>query len=171
MQDVAMSELLALSGDLPVTTFAPGQVLIEQGDPPGPLYLLLSGAVTIERGRLPIATVDHPGAVFGEMSVVLGLPATATARAASPVEVRVVADPETFLYERPGAALAVLRITAARLDALTQYLVDVKRRLADEEGHLGMIGGILDVLVHHQGVPTPPSSAHGPGSRTVDAVP
>ena len=96
------------------------------------------------------------------MSVVLDKPATATVRAASDVEVRVVDDPLAFLAERPGAALAVLRMTAARLDGLTQYLVDVKQQFADAEGHLGMVDQILDTLVHHQAAPTRPGSARDP---------
>ena len=64
---------------------------------------------------------------------------------------RRVDDPVAFLTEQPGAALAVLRTTASRLDGLTQYLVDVKRQFADAAGHLGMVDAILDQLVHHQG--------------------
>jgi hypothetical protein len=44
----------------------------------------------------------------------------------------------------------VLRMTASRLDGLTQYLVDVKAQFADEQGHLGMVGEIVDTLINHQ---------------------
>jgi CRP/FNR family cyclic AMP-dependent transcriptional regulator len=64
--------------------------------------------------------------------------------------VRVVDDPHEFLTQRPEAALAVLRMTAARLDGLTQYLVDVKQQFSGLTGHLGMVDQILDTLVHHQ---------------------
>ena len=74
----------------------------------------------------------------------------------------VVDDPERFLTERPGAALAVLRVTAARLDRMTQYLVDVKAQFAEEEGHLGMVGSILDTLVNHQGPAARTGSARDP---------
>jgi hypothetical protein len=67
-----------------------------------------------------------------------------------------------FLRTRPGAALTVLRMTAARLDGLTQYLVDVKQQFAGLDGHLGMVDGILDSLVHHQGPPPQPGSARDP---------
>ena len=78
------------------------------------------------------------------------------------IVVHVAADPEAFLTERPGAALTVLRTTAARLDGLTQYLVDVKEQFAGQEGHLGMVGDILDTLVHHQAPPARPGSARDP---------
>ena len=114
------------------------------------MYVLVSGGVTIERAGVVFARIDNPGAVFGEMGVALESPATATVRASSDVVVRVVEDPSTFLTARPGAALAVLRITAARLDGMTHYLVDLKQQFADHENHLGMVDQILDTLVHHQ---------------------
>ncbi|MBK9738711.1 MAG: cyclic nucleotide-binding domain-containing protein [Actinobacteria bacterium] len=145
-----MSDLLALSSDLPLASLDAGDILIAEGTDPTRMFILVSGAVTIERDGVAFARGDTPGSVFGEMSVVLGKPATATVRATTDVEVRVIDDPEGFLIERPGAALHVLRTTAARLDGLTQYLVDVKSQFAGTEGHLGMVDQILDTLVHHQ---------------------
>jgi len=145
-----VTDLLALSADLPLSTFAAGDVLIAEGADAGPLFILVSGAVGIERDGVAFARIDNPGAIFGEMAVVLGKAATATVRATSEVVVRVADDPDAFLTERPGAALAVLRTTAARLDGLTQYLVDVKGQFTELEGHLGMVDAILDTLVHHQ---------------------
>lgn len=157
-----MTDLLALSEDLPLARIAAGEVLIEEGTDPGRLYVLVSGSVTVERDGVAFARIENPGAVFGEMSVVLGRPATATVRATTDIEVRVSEDPEGFLVERPGAALSVLRTTAARLDGLTQYLVDVKGQFAELEGHLGMVDAILDTLVHHQGPPARTGSVRDP---------
>jgi len=127
-----------------------GEVLISEGSEPTRMYVLRSGAVVIKRDATAVARIDSPGAILGEMSIVLGKPATATVVAESDVTVHVVDDPETFLMQRPGAALAVLRTTAARLDGLTQYLVDVKQQYAGMDGHMGMVDQILDTLVHHQ---------------------
>lgn len=157
-----MDDLLALAADLPVRTLEPGEVLISQGDAPGPLYVLESGSLTIEHGGTAFATVDMPGAIFGEMSAVLGQPATATARAAEACQLRVAEDPHAFFTERPGAALAALRIAASRLDNLTSYLADVKRQYADLSGHLGMVDSVLNVLVHHQSAPANTRSAREP---------
>ena len=70
--------------------------------------------------------------------------------------------PTAFLTEHPEAALAILRMTAARLDGLTQYLVDVKQQFAGLDGHFGMIDQILDSLVHHQSGPTRTGSVRDP---------
>lgn len=147
-----MTDLLDHAASLPLRTVPAGDVLLEEGSPPGRMYVLATGAVQIERDGVAFARITAPGSVFGEMSYVLDKPATATVRATTDVEVHVVDDPGAFLAEHPGAALAVLRTTAARLDGLTQYLVDVKAQFADEAaaGHLGMVDQILDTLVHHQ---------------------
>lgn len=145
-----MENLLSLASDLPIVALDPGAVLIEQGSRPGALYVLVEGSLEIEHGGQAFATIDAPGALFGEMSAVLDQPATATVRARTGCRLHVAADPLAFLTDRPGAALAALRTAASRLDSLTQYLSDVKRQFADMSGHLGMVDDVLNVLVHYQ---------------------
>ena len=157
-----MTALLEFCSDLPTERVAPGAVLIEEGTQPTRMYVLRSGSVLIQRDDVRVARIDSPGAVLGEMAVVLGKPATATVVAESEAELCVIHDPTGFLVERPGAALAVLRTTAARLDGLTQYLVDVKQQYSGAEGHLGMVDQILDTLVHHQVPAARPGSARDP---------
>lgn len=157
-----MADLLAFSTDLPTATVPAGEVLITEGERPDRLLVLVSGSVVVEHDGVPFARIDTPGAVFGEMSAVLDRPATATVRAVADTEVRVADDPLGFLTERPGAALAVLRTTASRLDGLTHYLVDVKQQFADAGGHLGLVDQILDQLVHHQGPPARTGSVRDP---------
>ena len=157
-----MNGLLSYCTDLPTTTVGAGEVLIEQGRDAGALYVLVDGALVIERDGVPFARIDTPGSVFGEMAEVLGQQATATARVTAESTFRVAEDPIAFLTDRPGAALEVLRLAATRLDALTRYLADVKRQYAELTGHLGMVDDVLNVLVHHQPRPARPGSAREP---------
>jgi CRP-like cAMP-binding protein len=158
----AVTDLLAFTADLPRESVRAGEVLITEGSPAGRMLVLVTGSVVIEHNEVPFARIDTPGAVFGEMSAVLDRPATATVRAVDDLVVAVVDDPLGFLSERPGAALAVLRTTASRLDGMTHYLVDVKKQFADSAGHLGLVDQILDVLVHHQGPAARTGSARDP---------
>ena len=160
--NTSVTSLLDSCSHLPVRSATAGETLIEEGAPAAELLVLRSGSIVVERDGVRFARIDHPGAVFGEMSWVLGRPATATVRAATVVEVHVMADPETFVAAHPEVAVAILRMTAARLDGLTQYLIDVKLQFADVEGHLGMVDGILNTLVHHQAPPTRPGSIRDP---------
>lgn len=159
-----MTDLLEYAASLPLSSVPAGEVLLEEGSPPGRMFVLAAGAVQIERDGVPFARITAPGAVFGEMSYVLDKAVTATVRATTDVQVHVVDDPGAFLSDNPGAALEVLRTTAARLDGLTQYLVDVKAQYAGEaaEGHLGMVDQILDTLVHHQAPTARTGSARDP---------
>jgi CRP/FNR family cyclic AMP-dependent transcriptional regulator len=156
-----VTDLLSLSGDLDVVSVGAGEPLISQGASAPALYVLVEGSVVIERDGTPFATVSHPGALFGEMSAVMGTPATATVRASAPSTLRVAADPLAFLA-RPGVALQVLRLTATRLDAMTRYLSDVRSQLADAGNHLGMVDGVLESLLQHQAPAVRPGSVRDP---------
>lgn len=157
-----MTDLTELAADLPLEEVEAGGVLIHEGAPPSRMLVLVSGTVTVERDGTPFARIDFPGAIFGEMSWILDKPATATARASTDVVVHVVDDPERFFRDRPGAALAVLEMTATRLDGLTQYLVDVKNQFAGNDDHMAMIDRILSSLVHHQAPKARPGSVRDP---------
>ena len=161
-EETPIREILAHCADLPRREIAPGEVLIEQGETPGRLYVLEDGTLTIERDGVAFAFVDTPGSVLGELSLVLSRPATATVRASTPCRLRVAEDAHAFLTERPGVALAVLRTVAARLDGLTGYLADVKRQFAGHSSHFGMIDEVLNVLIHHQPPDVTPGSARDP---------
>jgi CRP/FNR family cyclic AMP-dependent transcriptional regulator len=157
----AGADLLTASDDLPTLSVAAGETLVRQGEPPSAIYVLLSGGMIIERDGEPFARVEHAGAVFGEMSTVMGTVAAATVRAERPSVVRIAEDHEAFLA-RPDVALTVLRMTAARLDAMTRYLADVRAQFGDLDNHLGMVDGILATLLHHQAPAVRPGSARDP---------
>jgi CRP-like cAMP-binding protein len=77
-----VADLLTFSADLPARTVPAGETLIDEGDPAGRMLILVSGSVVVEHDGVAFARIDTPGAVFGEMSVVLERPATATVKAA-----------------------------------------------------------------------------------------
>jgi CRP-like cAMP-binding protein len=155
--------LLDEAADLPTLQGEPGEVLIEEGTEVGRLLVLVGGTVQVERDGVTVVSVDEPGSVFGEMSLVLERPATATVRCLTPCELKVADDPLGFLAAHPGAALQMLRVSAHRVDAMTRYLVDVKQQYAEAEGHLGMVDTVLDVLANQQVPPARPGSARDPG--------
>ena len=64
-----------------------GAVLIRQGgDVTGGLIVLKQGEVEILRDDKFVASIRQPGAIFGEMSVLLGRPHSATVRAVTDVQ-------------------------------------------------------------------------------------
>lgn len=154
--------LLEAGATLPEMRLAPGATVIAQGAPGGRLFILSSGTVLVERDGVAVARLDTPGAVIGELSLLLGRPTTATVRCETDVVLRVAEDAAAFLDEHPGAALDLARICAARVDALTQYLVDVKAQYAEHADHLGMLDTVLGALSQHQAAPARPGSVRDP---------
>ena len=135
---------------LPERTFGAGDVVIQEGAP-GPLFVLVEGAVEIVKGEVQVNVVDEPGAIFGEVSVLLGRPPMATVRALEQSRFYVADDGLAFIASRPELALAVARLLAGRLMSVTSYLVDVKKQFEDQESHLGIVDEVLETLVHTQG--------------------
>jgi len=127
-----------------------GTILLSEGDTSGRLYVLAEGTVEVLRGDTQVALIKGAGSIFGEMSVLLGRPHTATVRAASPVNAYVFEDAESFLRSHPEIAFFLGRLLAERLNAATTYLVDLKRQFEGHGNHLGMVGEVLETLIHQQ---------------------
>ncbi len=145
-----MASILETCAGAPCRCLAQGDVLLTEGDTTGRLYILAEGAVEILRGDTQVAVVADPGAVFGEMSVLLSRPHTATVRALTPVALYAFDDAEGFLKSKPEIAFFLSRLLAQRLAAATTYLVDIKRQFEDKSDHLGMVGEVLETLIHQQ---------------------
>jgi CRP-like cAMP-binding protein len=94
-------ELIAqVSPALEIQSFAPGDVIIRQGDPAETFYILTRGRaeVLLERPDGRTITVDwrEPGEYFGEIGLMRNRPRTATVRAASDGADVLVLDRESF---------------------------------------------------------------------------
>jgi len=157
-----MADLLRYCADLPIVQVPAGECVVQQGRYAEAMYILIDGAVQMERDGIAFATVTYPGAVFGDMSTVLQRVATASARAMVPSRMHVARDALAMLEQRPEVTLAVLRLTAGRLNAMTQYLADVRAQYADSAGHLGLVGGVLETLLHYQAPDKRPGSLRDP---------
>lgn len=121
-----MASLLTLTFSQPTRNLAPGEVLIAEGDPGGDIFVLESGRLVVERDGVAIATIDEPGAMIGEMSVLLGRPNTATVRAERASAVRVIRDAIAYLERQPLVALRVAELLGRRLDATSAALVELQ---------------------------------------------
>ena len=104
--------------------FPAGHQLIRQGGRSGTLYVLKSGELEVTRDGTFISSVNRPGAIFGEMSVLLERPHSATVKAISDVEVYIIADALKILETHPAWTLQIARLLAQRLDATTMQLLE-----------------------------------------------
>jgi CRP/FNR family cyclic AMP-dependent transcriptional regulator len=142
-----MNAILDLVKDYPVQHFDVGQAVMEQGSRQGPMFVLLDGEVEIMRDDTRVAKASQPGVVFGEMSVLLNVPHTATVRALKRSSFAVIEQPREFLRNSAQASLFIAELLAHRLDALNKYLVDVKQQYEGHD-HIGMVDSVLETLMH-----------------------
>jgi CRP/FNR family cyclic AMP-dependent transcriptional regulator len=133
---MAMASILDSCDGARRQEFAPGTILITEGETSGRLYVLAEGTVEVLRGDTQVAVISGAGSIFGEMSVLLNRP--------------VFEDAESFLKSHPEIAFFLGRLLAERLNAATTYLVDIKRQFEGHSSHLGMVGEVLETLIHQQ---------------------
>ena len=141
-----MANILALTKGQPQRVLAPGEALIEAGDSGGELYVLESGRLKVSRDGVEIATIGEPGALIGEMSVLLGDDHSASVRAETATTVRVIEDALPFLERTPLMALHVATLACERLEKTSALVVQLHKEAegrADDPGVFGRIFGAL----------------------------
>jgi CRP-like cAMP-binding protein len=135
---------------LPTRELAEGEALLQAGTTTGKLFFLMRGALAVVREGVTITRIREPGAIFGEMSLLLHGPHTADVIAIEPSLCHVVDDAREFLLAHPDLTAYVATVLAHRLNAVTRYLVDVKSQYAEAGTQLGMIDEVLDsVMTRH----------------------
>lgn len=117
---------------LPVARFHTGESILTAGSTTGYLLVLKTGSAEVVKDGVRITTVSIPGAVFGEMAVLLSQPHSADVRALEPSEFG-VADASSVLANDPAFTLYVAAVLAQRLDNANRALIEVKRQLAAGE--------------------------------------
>ena len=129
-----MSEpnLAELTWSQPLRTLEAGDVLITEGSAGGMLYVLESGRLVVERDGVALATLTEPGALIGEMSVLLGTSNSADVRAIGPTKVREIRDGMMFLKAQPEALLQVATALATRLDNTSSIVVRLQGEHQDK---------------------------------------
>jgi CRP/FNR family cyclic AMP-dependent transcriptional regulator len=117
------------------THFAEGQVLFREGDPADSVFRLVSGAVDILReldGEPILLGTVGAGQFIGEMGVVENRPRSATARAASEVEVEIL-TPTEFFHQIAGSPRAAREL----IQRLSQRLREADDRIVNDERQTG----------------------------------
>lgn len=151
-----------LCEDLPLIPIPAGQALLAEDEYSGRLYVLAKGTVEIVKRGVQVNIVTDAGAIFGEMSALLGAPHMATVRAVTPCQVRVIEGGDAFLQLHPELSYELAKLLAHRLNGVTSYLVDMKRQFESHSDHLGMVDEILEALAHEQKRAFTPGSDRDP---------
>jgi CRP-like cAMP-binding protein len=76
--------MLQKLSSLPIEAYQTGETVLARGTTTGKLLVLIEGAVEVVRDGGRIAEIDEPGAVFGEVALLLDQPHTADVRTLVP---------------------------------------------------------------------------------------
>ena len=129
-KDTFQNSLAGLS----VVTYQPGESVIADGSKTGRFLILKKGRVVIEKHGTEIARVTEPGAVFGELSLLLDQPHTADVFTLETSQFH-VADAAALVARNPIAVFYIAKMLAHRLDAANRALIQLKSELQSGEPH------------------------------------
>jgi CRP/FNR family transcriptional regulator, cyclic AMP receptor protein len=124
--------MLQKLSSLPIEAYQTGETVLARGTTTGKLLVMIEGVVEVVRDGTRIAEIDEPGAVFGELALLLHQPHTADVRALAPSTFHVM-DGQTILRVDPVTTLYVAAVLAQRLTAVNRYLVEVRARMAQTD--------------------------------------
>ena len=116
----------------------------------GAIYILKHGVVEVQKRQTHVSRIASPGAVFGEVSVLLDRPHTATVLASEPCEFYVADHGEQLLRDHPELNMEITRMLAHRLQRVTEDLVEFHERI-DAGLETEEVSGLFRSLVgyHH----------------------
>jgi CRP/FNR family cyclic AMP-dependent transcriptional regulator len=154
-------DMLALSAHLPEVECEPGHVVVEEGGSSGPIWVLVSGALRVMKGDVAVNTITQPGAMIGEMSILLGSDHGATVVVTEPSRLRHAVDGQALLLQDPSVTRLLAVSLAERLNFITSYLADLKHQYGDAPG-LSMVSGVLSQLAQRDGPAARPGSERDP---------
>ncbi len=122
-----------------------GTLVLHEGGKTGHLFVLIEGRLEVIKGDTVVAVLSEPGAVLGEMSVLLDQPHTATVRAAADSIVYEFDDAASFLRDQPAVALLIAQLLAQRLNVATTYLADLMHQYAGQGNHLELLQSMINL--------------------------
>ncbi len=110
---------------------------MKEGDKGGSFYILLKGKCVVLRRNIPLTRIDKKGIIFGEKSMLLEVPRTATIKAYSDVEaIEVDITLDNMLDHYPKTTKSIIRTLAKRVvhqtDVLYGYIVEEELTEFDE---------------------------------------
>ena len=153
--------MLTHTAQLPEVEFGPGDAVVVEGGASGEIWVLVAGELTVRKGDTPVGTITRPGALVGEVSVLLGTAHGATVESSGTSRLRVARSGSEFLATDPELMRMVAVGLAERLNLASTYLADLKEQYGDTPG-LSMVSDVLNRLSTHQERPARSGSARDP---------
>jgi CRP/FNR family transcriptional regulator, cyclic AMP receptor protein len=131
MQVMEPQEVLEKVAQHRLQAFEEGDVVLSSGSRTGRLLFLQHGAVDVVVDDVEVVRISEPGAVFGDVALLLDQAHKADVRAVQPSSFHAVDDGKAFLDAEPGVLLYIAAVLARRLDAVNHLLIEGRSRAAE----------------------------------------
>ncbi len=120
--DLPQDEIEAIARSCDRVSFREGEWIIRQGDPHSALYMILEGDVSVVLDDVERRVLSR-GSFFGDVSVLLQEPASASIITRTPLSCLVVPAPEVqaFLVSHPQVMYRILKAQARRLKTASEW--------------------------------------------------
>jgi CRP-like cAMP-binding protein len=138
---------LRLTSDRADEVVAHGEMILRQGERSGALFVLVSGVLEVQRRGRAVVQIGAPGAVVGELGLLLDSPASADVLAVGSATVRRIDDAAEFFATVPEFARYLATLLARRLWQISTYLSDLQEQFADRGEVLGLLPTVLQELL------------------------
>lgn len=119
---------------LPVASFRAGDTVLGAGLKTNSLLILKEGVVAVVKDDVEITKVSEPGAVFGELSILLDQPHSADVRALEASQFH-VAD-GALLSKDPLALTYIAMVLASRVNNANAAVIELKRQVNAGKPHM-----------------------------------
>ena len=141
-----------------------GEAIIREGDRSRTMFVLVDGVLEVRRRDRAVVRITDPGAIVGELGLLLDIPASADVIACGTCTVRRWDDAEATFNDDPAFARHLATLLAQRLWQISTYLSDLQDQYADREDTLGLMPGVLGELLGDTRPPAEPGSEREPDS-------
>lgn len=113
--------------NLPEITIKAGDIVLEEGVQSSKIYILQSGCVKVTANGEELCEVDVKGAVFGDMSVLLGRNTTAEVKTTKESTFILINDATNYLKTQPELIFGIAQILAGRLVHMNEVFVGARK--------------------------------------------
>lgn len=153
-----MLDIIDLTSSVPDIAVADGTKVIVEGQRTGALYVLVDGVLEVRRRGRGVVRMTEPGAIVGELGLLLDTVASADVVAVGECVVRRLDDAERTFAENPAFARHLATLLAHRLWHITSYLSDLQDQYAGRTDTLGLVPEVLRELLGGGGTIAEPGS-------------
>lgn len=159
-----LADILEQVAESPQFAVDDGVAILVEGERSSSIYVLVSGELEVQRRGRGVVRISEPGAIVGELGLLLDQPASADVVAVGPTVVHELEGSDEFFARHPQFMGYLAMMLAKRLLLVSTYLTDLQDQFADSSTTLGLVPTVLRELLDTSGSDIDAGSEREPDS-------